>query len=475
MSFAQLFGILLARWKVMAVTFLAVVGVAFTLTLVLPKKYTAVTSIVVDFKGQDSILGLLMPSQMLPGYMATQVDILTSHKVALEAVKALHITESPFLKEQFKEETEGKGTIEDWMAAILLKNIDVKPSRESSVVDVSFTASDPNFAALVANAWADAYQRTNLELKVEPAKQNAAWFEDKLKVLRANLEKTTGDLNKYQQHKGIVATDDRLDVEMAKLNEMTQQLVTAQTARSDAMSRQRQLRDFLARGANPDTLPDVLANGLIQNLKGQLAQSEARLDQISSQLGRNHPEVQRLDADIKKQRQKLKDEIIVVATSITNLEAIAQQRENQLREQVAEQKTKLLRFNQGRDEMSVLMKEVEAAQRAYDAASARFTQTTLESQAEQTNIAVLNRAIPPLKHSFPNTFVSMVAGIIVGALLALAMALGLELLDRRVRSPEDLAASLEARVLGVLDGGRATIKTRRRWWSFRSTPTAPAS
>jgi chain length determinant protein EpsF len=337
------------------------------------------------------------------------------------------------------------------MADILIKNVDVRPSRDSSVVDIRFTASDPEFAALVANAWAKAYQKTSLYLKVDPAKQTAIWFDEQLKALRDNLERAQANLVAYQQKMGIVATDDRIDVENAKLGELTAQLVNAQSAHSDALSRLRLLKEFLAKGSNPESLPDVLGNGLIQNLKSQLAQSEARFEQISSQLGRNHPEVQRLQADIAMQRERLRQEINVVAVSIDNAATIAEKRERELRSKTAEQKSKLLTSNQGRDEMAVLIQEVEAAQRAYEAASQRFTQTTLESQANQTNIAVLNDAIAPLYPAFPKIWLNVIVGVVSGLILGVLAAVLFEFVDRRIRCEEDVELLPGAVMLGSLD------------------------
>jgi len=463
MSFPQFLSILLARWKTIAVVLSVAVAGAMALSIILPARYTATSTVVLDVKGQDPILGLLLPTQVGPGYLATQLDIILSHRVAREAVSALRLGDSLAVKQQFRASTGGRGSVEDWIGDVLLKNVEVRPARDSSVIDIKFTASDPQFAAAVANAWAKAYQKTSLELRVEPAKQIAVWFDERLKALRDNLETAQANLGDYQQKMGIVATDDRIDVENAKLGELTAQLVNAQSSYSDALSRQRLLKEFLARGADPESLPDVLANGLIQNLKAQLAQSEARFEQISSQLGRNHPEVQRLQADIKIQRERLRQEISVVAASITNSATIAEKREQELRSKVAEQKAKLLDSNQGRDEMAVLIKEMEAAQHAFDAASQRFTQTNLESQANQTSISVLNEAVPPLYPSFPKLWLNLIVGTVSGVILGVLAAIALEFVDRRIRSEEDVHLLPGITMLGSLEGARAKGFGRASW------------
>jgi chain length determinant protein EpsF len=463
MTITQFLGILRARWWIALGTLLITVGGTVGVSLMLPKQYTAITTMVVDFKGMDPILGIMLPAQMMPGYMATQVDIIQSKKVATNVVKSLGFAQSPVVRQQWMEATEGKGSVEDYFADILLKQLDVKPSRESSVIVLSYTGTDPRFAAVVANAFAEQYQKANLELRVEPARQSAAWFDERLQQLRKELEEAQTRLADYQREKGFTAVDERMDLESARLQELSAQYSAAQGQAADAQSRMRQLNEFMSRGASPETLPDVLANPLIQSLKSLLNQTEGRLEQISSQLGTNHPEVKRLQADIESQRAKIKTEIGSAASAIRNTANIALRREADLRDQLAAQKAKLLRSTQGRDQFMVLLKEVDNAQKAFDIASQRFQATSLESQASQTNISVLSPALPPIEPSSPKVLLNALLSISLGTMLGVGLALLIELLNRRVRSARELAEAVGAPVLGVMLNDKPTRKRSRRY------------
>jgi uncharacterized protein involved in exopolysaccharide biosynthesis len=226
---------------------------------------------------------------------------------------------------------------------------------------------------------------------------------------------------------------------------------------ADASSRQRQLNEYLKSGGSGETIPDVLANPLVQNLKASLSSTESRLQQFSSQLGVNHPEVKRLEADITAQKAKLRSEIAQAAAALGNAAKIAQRREAELREALAEQKSKFMRLNEGRDQMGVLIKDVESAQRAYDTAASRLQQTNLESQASQTNVSILTRAFPPLKPSSPKIILNTLVSIFLGTVLGIGVVLLLELLNRRVRSVQELALAAGVPVLGVLPEERVRI------------------
>ncbi len=467
MTLSQFLGVMRARIWIFIATLVITVGTTLAISLQLPKQYTATTTLVLDFKGVDPVLGVMLPAQLMPGYMPTQVDIIQSHKVAVDVVKSLGLTQSPVARQQWQEGTGGRGTVEDFYAEVLLKKLDVKPSKESSVLDISYVGSDPRFAAAVANGFAQQYQKTNLELRVEPARLSAVWFDERLQQLRKGLEDAQTKLYAYQREKGFTAQDERLDLESGRLSELSAQYTAAQGQAADAQSRMRQLSDFVARGASPETLPDVLASPVIQNLKVQLTQTDSRLQQTASQLGSNHPEVKRLEADLESQRAKLKTEINSAAASIRNQANIAQRREAELAGALARQKSKVLRVNQGRDEQQMLMKEVEGAQHAYEVASQRYQQTNLESQASQTNIAILTAATPPVDPSGPKVVLNTMLSVLLGGTLGIGFALLAELFNRRVRSGRELVEAVGAPLLGVMLNDKSTRRIRRGRFGWR--------
>ena len=83
---------------------------------------------------------------------------------------------------------------------------------------------------------ADAYIDTNIDLKVDSAKQYATWFNEQSRTLRADLEAKEKRLSDFQNAAGIVATDDKLDVENARLQELSTQLVAVQSQRQQSQS-----------------------------------------------------------------------------------------------------------------------------------------------------------------------------------------------------------------------------------------------
>lgn len=459
MSFQQFLLILAARWKIALGTLLAVVAITLAVSYVLPPQYTASASVVLDVKSPDPVAGVMLPAIVMPSYMATQVDIINSERVAQTVVKMLRMDENPAAREQWLEATEGKGRVDLWLAEALQKKLDVKPSRESNVITIAYSAVDPDFAATLANAFAHAYMNTTLALKVEPARQYAEWFGSQNKELRENLEKAQTKLSQYQQEHGIVASDERLDAETAKLNDLSSQLTVVLTQSADAQSKQRS-------GAASDTLPDVFQNTLIQSLKVDIARQEGKLQELSGNLGRNHPQYKQMEAEIAALKQRLEIETKHIAKGFTTSGTVSKDKEAVLRAALEAQKKRVLQLKRERDEVAVMTRDVEAAQKAYEAVAQRLTQSRLESQSNQTNVSILTAASPPNKPSSPLILLNTLIAIFLGTILGLCAAVARELSDRRVRSIDDLVTLLPVPVLA--DIGKAR---RPRRLPFRGSPS----
>ena len=308
----------------------------------------------------------------------------------------------------------------------------------------------------------------NLELKVEPARQYAAWFDEQVRQHRDKLEAAQAALSAWQQKTGIVATDERLDYETAKLNEISTQLTIAQGQTADSASKQKS-------AGGSETLVEVMQNPLINQLKADLARLEAKQQETGVNLGKNHPQTLRTESEIASLKEKIAIETRKVSTSLSTSVTVGKQKEKELLEAIEKQKKKVLELGSQRDELSVLKRDVETAQRAFEAVSQRSAQTRLESQSVQTNIALLNPAAEPTDPSRPKILLNLLVSIFLGGLLGVGVALMLELGNRRVRSAEDIVEAIDLPVLATIGSTLPppTLgETLKSFFPFRRKPAA---
>lgn len=443
MTLTQILLILRARYRLVLIALCGTVAATLAVSLLLPRQYTTGVDVVMDVKSPDPVAGMVLPAMTMPGYMATQVDIINSDRVTYRVIKLLKFDADPTLRSQWLEATDGQTSFEAWFSAVLQKKLSIKPSRESNVIRIEYTARDPKFAAAIANAYAQAYIDTDVELHTESAKQYAQWFDQQVKGLRDGVEQAQARLSAYQQKNGLLNSDDRLDFENQKLNELQTQVVLAEAAAADARSKQK--------SASWDSAQDVMQNPTVQQLKSEIAMQEAKLQDASRTLGPNHPQYLSMAAQISSLKQKLTAETAQVATSVNTARRANIEKVAELKAAIASHKKSVLEMTKSHDEAAALKREVEAAQKAYDIVSDRYNQSSLESKSTQSNIAVLTPAAVPFNPSSPKTLLNLAVSALLGALLGIASAVMTELRGRRIRSSSDFEEALGIPLLSTMN------------------------
>jgi len=450
MNLRQFLLILRLRWILIVLCTVAATAAATFLTLRLPKVYTSQTSLLLDVKA-DPLVATFMPSIASPAFFATQSHIIKSDRVAAAVVHRLGLEKNPETVARWRIETGGKVPLATYFANMMQRGLSVEPAPGTNVLNLSFTAADPKFAAVVANAYAQAYIDFSVDLRVEPARNYAVWFDGQLKTLRAELEAAQTRLSEAQQAKGIISTDGKLDEEVSKLTALMAQLAATQVERADSTVR--------ARNSGRETSPDISLSGQVQSLKTQLAKLEAEFADVKSRLGEQHPQYLALQGQVAVAKDQLAAEIRRVTTTSNAMTQVSSQKVAELTSLIESQKKRVLGLRGGRDDLEVLIKDVETAQRAYEAVANRRAQLVLESQSEQAAARILSvavEALAPLSKAPMHVFMGLVAGLGLGC----ALSVMLEFLDRRIRSTADLKMFEGVPLLAVMGGGDAPVLPR---------------
>lgn len=427
MQLDQLLAILRARWLIATATFALVLGAIAGVTFWMPRSYTATATVLVDVK-PDPILGAVLNGGATAAYMMTQVDIITSRRVADKVVKALNLSNSTALRTQWQEATEGRVDFNAWAANLVRSGVTAQPSRGSNTILVMYSSPDPNFASALANAFVNGYLETVMELRTGPAKQFSTFFDNSAKQIKEQLEQAQSRLLAYQRSEGLLATDERLDIETARLNELSSQLVAAQASLADTGSRQ------AAAQSQGDRSPDVMSSPLVASLKADLLRAESQLAQMSTKLGDQHPNVIELRTNVAETRARLDSEIRRATSSVGVSNSVNASRTAQIRAALEEQRAKVFKLKSARDQAANLQRDVDNAQRAYDGVLGRLNTTSLESQVAQASVSVLESAYPPSLPSSPRVGTNLAFGALLAVVLALSITLGTEYFDRRVRT-----------------------------------------
>lgn len=429
MSLLQFLSILRARRGIAALILLSTIALAVIWVVLRPAHYTARAPVLVDVR-TDPVGATPLQGMVAPNFMTTQIDIVRSDRVAERVVQMLPADQPPL--KGLREEAQNKALPPAWIAHQIQQGLEVKPARETNIINITWTGRSPADAARVANAFAQAYLETSLEIRTDPAKKYADWFDEQVKTSRDKLEKAQARLSAYQQQSGILSSDPRTDYETTRLTELSQQLMVAQGRGRGGST------------ASSDQSP------LVNNLRQELARMEAKVGEASATMGRNHPQMQRMEAELSAMRSRLAQESSRVGAAGDSSAQAGKARERELQNALAEQKNRVLSLNKQRGELSLLQRDVDTAQKAYETVSASAAQSRLQAMSNQTNVMRLASAVEPLDPTGPTALQAVLVAAVAGTLLAIAGALLLELTNRRVRSASDLSTVTQLPILATV-------------------------
>lgn len=433
-----------ARYRLFLFIFVTTVLVATIVSLLLPKTYIAEVSMLVNNRVDQSMSNAMeIPAQERIGYIQTQVEIISSPKVAHRVVQDLGLEKRPEAFVAVGEDFEGASFLADRMATTLLNRLKVSTS-QSSVINIAFPSLDPMFSAQLANAFAKAYMDIALELRVEPSRKTADWFDEQITTLRDSLNQALANLAEYQKGKGIVTLDEQqLDADTFVSN----QFKAGAPYKNEALRHQIQTRTML-------TNEMVNSNGNFasaqrQRIRAELQQSEMKLRELGAQLGSNHPSYQKqlsITANLRTELGKWND----LTQQNTPPDSAA------LRNAMTAQQTRLAELREYRSQLNLLTRNVDIAQRAYETAMQRAVEKKVESRASLSNISILNDASIPFIPARPRILLNIALSAVVGTLLGLCAIYLMEMFDRRVRMAGDLENEWNMPLLAELNGWQAT-------------------
>jgi polysaccharide biosynthesis transport protein len=454
-SVSQILVILLRRAWIVLLALLTTVIVAGGVLLFVPGRYDAVATASIDPGNVDPISEMSRGLGAIGLIQGNIISLISSQRVAVDVVKRLNLTSNPAVQENFRKSSSfGRESIEEWMAAGLVKNVVPTFLLGTNVLSIKYKSGDPNQAALVANAFLAATIDGSVAMKAAEADQTARWFAPQLDELRKELDDARTALRAFQAKANMVApTGGGGDKETTQYMAIAQELTSARAGLTALQSR---LTSGSTDLSNDPSDPDLQ---ILSGLKEKLASAETDVASAKGVLGSNNPKMLAQQANIgslrkqiadatEKMRGHLKDRIATVQTQIASLEQDQEQAQKALIDIQAQ-----------RDHLGQLERDVAFRADQLNARERAAEQAKLQSKLTFSDMTVLDKASPPTDPAFPKPFVVMPIGIGAGFVLGLMLALLAEAADRRVRFPADLEHAAPAPFLGAL-GGAGRMKPR---------------
>ena len=412
-------------------------------------------------------------------FYQTQVRMLQSRALAWRTLQAMGMGEPPSESErQAQAESASRQNNRNWLDAIaqlvgapkpiqppaadetgwqsaridrFLAGLNVTPVRNSRLVSIKYRSPDPALAARSADALATAYIQQGLSLRAVASKDANAFLSEQLVEQQKTLDASERALQDYKVKYGAVAlTDPQNNIIVQKLGDISAALTRARTERLEKQQLYQTLTEQRKDPAKLEGFQPIFSNPTIQRLRGEVAQLKSRDAELAVNFQPGYSGRQAIAAQLTEKSAQIEQEIEKVAQSIRTDFQIAQGRETELEKQLKEQKSVSLSQDNVAIGYQALEREAQGNRQLYNDLMARAKMTGVTGEYKGTNVQVIDAAEMPRVPVLPNHQRDLMFALMTGFLLAVGLAFGMEYLDSRIKTPDDIKSYLGVPFLGLV-------------------------
>jgi succinoglycan biosynthesis transport protein ExoP len=327
--------------------------------------------------------------------------------------------------------------------------LDIRPIRRSRVVEIRFDSQAPELAARTVNAVAENYIQKNLEARWDAAQKASEWLSQQLRDLKAKLENSEDDLQKYAADNGLLFLEtekgDAESIVNQSVREVQEELTRAQ---ADRMEKESIFR--LVQSGEYGSLPGVLDNKLLQDLTFRLADLQREQAQLATTFTDNYPKVKQTQSQIAEIQSSLERERWRAAQKISNDYFAALRREKLVREAFAEKLAEANQIAEKSVQYGILSREVDTNNGLYEGLLERLKEAGVSAGLKASNIRIVDPGTVPYKPIAPNYPLNLGLAAFLGLGLGICMAFLKEHLDQTIRYSQDVFHFLGVPVLGFI-------------------------
>ena len=485
------------RRQLPVIVFVTLLGMALGVIYLVttPPSYTAYAKLLVDsrkinlFQQQPSILGDI---PIDTASVESQIEILTSDNVALSVIKDLHLAQDPefigpgggltgtivgFISSLFESsEPTSEFALTRKAMRVFEDRLSIKRAGLSYVINIAFRSLQPERAAQIANAVADAYIDDQLEAKYQATKRASVWLQARIRELRDQASAAERAVVEFKTKNNIVTTGvapggpqthQRLMGE-EQVAELSSQIVIARAQSAEARARLDRIETVL-RADSPDatvnsTVADSLKNEVITKLRTQYLELANREAVWSARYGANHLAAVNLRNQMEEIRKSILNELQRIAESYKSDYKIAKQREEGIQKELSQ----AISASQQTDQAQVTLHELESNSQTYRSLYDNFLQHYMESVQQQSfpisEARVISPASPPLQKSHPKSLIVLAISGLGAMILGFGIGMLRDLSDRVFRTSELVENLLRTNCIALvplLEDGVTTAKWRR--------------
>lgn len=458
------------RWKYVIIgVIVACIVLGLVITLLMTPKYTATATVEIAREASQitNIQGVERDTSIADQeFYQTQYGLLKSRALSERVATQLRLVDDPEFFAMFGVKSDkpaftltnnrytatGRAERQRVAGEILNRNISINPTRLSRLVDIAFTCPQAAFSARVANAWAENFIQTNLERKVQATSYGRNLLERQLQLQKQRLDESQRQLVGYASQQEIINLPAQggstTGAVTAERSIVADNLAALNTALSQATADRIEAEARYRSGGSGGASTEALGNVAINNLRQRRAELAAQYQQMMVQFEPGYPAAQALKSQIDQLDRAISREESRVSGSIAGAYRSAAARQEALQTKVNQLKSSYLDDRRRSIQYNIYQQEVDTNRALYDGLLQRYKEIGVANGVGVNNISIVDTADEPQKPSSPrlliNLFLSLLAGLILGAGTALA----LEQMDEAFGDPGEVERKLGLPLLG---------------------------
>lgn len=388
-------------------------------------------------------------------FFTTQVELLRSEKLIEDVVENLNLLSDPYFSNQDDPNWASQPREEKFRSVVdaFKANLGVSPVGRSRLIQVSFEHDDPSKAADITNMLTESFINNSISTKTLTTDMAREFLETRLATVKTSLENAERDLVEYAQANNIInierdeGQDSSGSLDMASLVTLDSELTMARTARVQAEQRYQQslTNNFAA---------DVLSSPAIKELSTQRIQLQSKYREDLAKFKPAMPAMVELNSRIELFNQQIAQETAAIVESrraeIKAEYDLAKIREQDLQARVAGLKGSVNTVRSKSIDYNILKRQVETERTQYDGLLQRLKEVSLTDDISNGLVQVVDPAKAARKPFKPNKIRSVLMALLLSSALGFSIAFLLDILDDRVKTPDDIKSKLNQTIMGVI-------------------------
>jgi polysaccharide biosynthesis transport protein len=347
---------------------------------------------------------------------------------------------------------------------LLRLNLDPRRVGRTMVLQISYTATDPQEAARIANAYADAYLSDQLNAKYEATKRASQWLEERMHELKQKALAADIAIQKFKKDNDLISSGGKL-VNEQQLAEVNTQLVIARAETGKAEARYSRISTIIKGHQTDAIVPEAVGSAIVGQLRGKYLELSKRESEISATLGREHLQAVNLRREMAEYERLMFEELGRLSESARSELDIAKEREQSLLKNLE----KLVTLNAGENATLVQLHEMEREAEAYQRLHQSYLQRYQEALQQQSfpiiEARIITNAMPSARPSSPKKALTLLMFALLGALAGSGIGIVREMRERGLRGESEVKDELGLECLGILPLVKpAAVPLPRRKW-----------